>query len=294
MSQFHWSYYSTTGQPYIVGLYHGPESGHVVVYCNNEVIAIDFGVKESGLYAFFIEEDLCEIRIERKKGKFKYTFGSNQKVDTPFNRMRRKWMRYHKLQRTVAAVIVALFAIGMAVTMLHQWQRNRHTEENSVLYEGYRTTARLRIEPDKEGIPHAVFSYVANGQIRQGRVPLPTDLSTGNGLPLENGDEFAVYYLPKRPRICAVQWNEPAPALMDQYRQRVLQRLLAMQPGLSNTEADCLLDVVYETWELSGWADLWWQQTPPEQNALHNSRTYADLMDSYRLANLRRERCGGL
>lgn len=264
----------------------------MVVYCNNEVIAIDFGVKESGLYAFFIEEDLCEIRIERKKGKFKYSFESNQKVDTPFNRMRSQWMRFHKLQRTVAAVIVGLFAVGMAITMLHQWQRNRHTEEKSVLYVGQRTTARLRIEPDEKGVPYAVFSYVADGQIRKGRTPLPPDLTTGNGLPLENGDEFAVYYLPQRPRICAVQWNEPMPELLEQYRQRVLQRLLAVQPNLSNADAGCLLDVVYETWELSGWADLWWQQTPPEQNARHNSATYADLIGSYRLAKLRQERCG--
>jgi hypothetical protein len=291
LSQFHWSYYSTTGQPYIVGLYHGPESGHVVVYCNNEVIAIDFGVKESGLYSFFIEEDLCEIRIQRKRGKFKYSFESNQKVDTPFNRMRRKWLRLHKMQRIFAAVVVTLFAIGMAVTMLNQWQRNRHTEDNSVLYQGYRTSARLRVEPDAEGKQYAVFSYAAEGRVREGRVLLPADLVTGNGLPLENGDGFAVYYLPHRPKVYAVQWNEPVPELLDQYRQRVLQRLTTLQPGLSGAAAECLLDVTYEIAGLSGWADLWWQQAPPEQNARHNSRTHAELMDGYRLKKLLEERC---
>lgn len=264
----------------------------MVVYCNNEVIAIDFGVKESGLYSFFIEEDLCEIRIERKRGKFKYSFGSNQQVDTPFNRLRRKWLRLQKVQKTIAAVIVSLFAAGMVITMLHQWQRNRHTEEKSVLYVGQRTTARLRIEPGEKGAPQAVFSYVADGRILEGRVPLPPDLTTGNGLPLENGDEFSVYYLPRRPRIYAVHWNEPMPELMDQYRQRVLQRLKTLQPGLSDAEAGCLLDVVYEVEGLSGWADLWWQNAPPQQNTSHNSEAYEELMSGYRLGKLLEERCG--
>lgn len=263
----------------------------MMVYCNNEVIAIDFEVKESGLYSFFIEEDLCEIRIERKGGKFKYSFGSNQKVDTPFNRMRRKLMRHHRLQRTIAAVIVALFAVGMVVTMLRQSQRNLYSAERGLLYGGYRTIARFQIEPDKNGRPYAVFSYVQNGQIRKVDFLLPANLTTGNGLPLEAGDEFYLYYDPDHPRLHSVQWNEPVPEQLDRYRQRVLQRLLALQPGLPGAEAECLLDVTYEIEGLSGWADLWWQQASPEQNARHNSRTYAELIDGYKWKKLLEERC---
>ena len=69
---------------------HGAESGHLMVYCNTNIVLIDFEILQSKTYSFFIEDELCELSIERKDDQFFYGFEINKKADTPLNRQRRK------------------------------------------------------------------------------------------------------------------------------------------------------------------------------------------------------------
>ena len=63
MSQFTWTYIGDNGALHRVGLFHGDETGHLMIYCNTRIVVIDFGVTTSKNYSFFINDDNAGIAI---------------------------------------------------------------------------------------------------------------------------------------------------------------------------------------------------------------------------------------
>jgi hypothetical protein len=74
MAQTQWTYHGPSGRSYHIGLYHGDESGHVIIYCNNNILTIDFDVREDKSYSFYLERDLCELSLSQEGEHFEYDF----------------------------------------------------------------------------------------------------------------------------------------------------------------------------------------------------------------------------
>ena len=86
MAESSWRFSTDTGRQYLVGMFHGDNTGHVVVHCNNQVIIIDFNVNATKEYTFFIEEELCKLYIDKKgEKKYAYDFKIDYEADTPKN-----------------------------------------------------------------------------------------------------------------------------------------------------------------------------------------------------------------
>jgi hypothetical protein len=98
MSQFTWTYIDDDGYRHRVGLFHGDNTGHLLIYCNTRIVVIDFSVTTSKNYSFFINDELCDIAIEEKAGKFSYGFQVDEVTDTPRNRGRRRMIRTENRQ----------------------------------------------------------------------------------------------------------------------------------------------------------------------------------------------------
>lgn len=64
-----------------MGVYHGPQSGHLVVHCNSRVLLIDFHVLQAKTYSFLIDNQLCELRIAAKDGHYDYVLDLNDPPD---------------------------------------------------------------------------------------------------------------------------------------------------------------------------------------------------------------------
>lgn len=74
MSQSSWTYYDPSYGTQTVGVYHGDDSGHLVVYCNNKVVMIDFKVKNNKSYSFYINDCLIELKLMKKNESFDHDF----------------------------------------------------------------------------------------------------------------------------------------------------------------------------------------------------------------------------
>lgn len=292
VSQYAWSYRSPAGQEYIVGLYHGPESGHVVVYCNQEVVAIDFNVRQSACYTFFIEEDLCEVHIERTGQGFHYSMRSNQKVDTPFNRKRWQLERQQRQFLWKALAAFGLIVLTVSVLVWHsQRQANWQARRELALQYGEVTTAKAFREKDRQGAQWVAFEYVAAGQIHQGRQPLLDNDYLPNGMPLEPGDEFVVRFHPAKPELAVMDFEQPSPSVLARYRAMALDAWLRTQPQQSESAANCLLDAAYELYGLGAYADVYWQDKTSKENPLHNQETFSRLLQQEDFQQRARERC---
>lgn len=73
MAQLNWIYYSLTGFPYSIDMYHGEDSGHLILFVNSEIILIEFDQKEGSSHSFYIESQLLEFKIEGEEPSYDYT-----------------------------------------------------------------------------------------------------------------------------------------------------------------------------------------------------------------------------
>jgi hypothetical protein len=280
MSQFNWSYLSPGGQQYIVGLYHGPQSGHVVVYCNNEVVAIDFQVEEEAKYSFFIEEDLCEIRIEKKGTDFHYFFESNLEVDTPLNRKRQQTARRDKrflIFFLIAAVFLAAALVGFSMYALGKAREQARIELDAGLL-GVETEAVISAITAEKGLQLASFYYQTHNQLRKGKVLISADRILPNGMPIEPGDIFLAYYHTLRPEVYSIDFSKPTAVQQNRYQVRVMTQHLRLNPALGPSEADSLLNIAFERFGMEAWPIFYWQDADPERNSKFNRQRFEEAM----------------
>lgn len=90
MGQQIWNMDSVTGDHYTIGLYHGEESGNVVLYMNNEVFLIDFNILEDKNYHFFVGHEFMCLSILRKNEEYFYNLQVDKDTPTPLNTAIRK------------------------------------------------------------------------------------------------------------------------------------------------------------------------------------------------------------
>lgn len=72
MAQSNWTYYSLTGLPYLIEMYHGDDSGHLILFINGDIILIDFNQTVSKTYSFLVENQVLEFKISEEEKGFKY------------------------------------------------------------------------------------------------------------------------------------------------------------------------------------------------------------------------------
>lgn len=85
MGQQTWNILDITGEEYTLGIYHGEESGHVVVYLNNTIMIIDFKILMSKSYHFFIGHEFMHLKIIKNLEEYSYSLEVDLNADTPYN-----------------------------------------------------------------------------------------------------------------------------------------------------------------------------------------------------------------
>jgi len=113
-----WTYLGDDGSRHNIGLFHGDNTGHLLVYCNARIVVIDFSVRATKNYSFYINDELCDLAVEEKEGKFSYGFKVDQVTDTPLNRQRRKMIRSQVKQTLLLGLIFILFIVLVVFLLL--------------------------------------------------------------------------------------------------------------------------------------------------------------------------------
>lgn len=290
MAQFHWTYLSDTGKQHLVGLFHGDQTGHVMVHCNSQVIVIDFHVLQSKNYSFFIEDELCEIKLERKNNGFSYGFDINRRVDTPLNRERRATERRHL---RLGLLLTAGFALAVALVVFGLTYKRQSWEEKNrtSLLAGptLETIARVSVTNSGDTPQPIAYSFVADGKRYGGRSD--SALFLPEGIRIETGDEFLIRYVPNAPQINQIDFSQPTAQQILRYRQRVFSKHSQLHADLGPARINCVLDVLYEVAGLSAFADVLYQQSSPQENAAHNRQTYQELIERPDVVERLSERC---
>ena len=295
MAQMGWVYLDNRGGRHRVGLYHGDESGHLMIHCNLRVVQIDFSVKETKKYSFFIEDELCEVSVVKEKdGSFGYDFQVNKTVDTPRNRIRRvderRIRRQMALFITGFVAIVALGSLGF-IWLSHRQEAGRLASNSLFSHLSVANAHRLSTEGKSGTAQLFIVEEAAQRKVFYGfttsdsaqisgnfQVPEKGPILLPNGFPLTDHDAFSVTYLPSDPQVHRVDFYQPTRATIEQYVRMAGEAERNAHPGISEKRSLCL---ALSAAELKGWqslADFIFQTKTSEENERHNRDSYLRLI----------------
>lgn len=291
MNRFNWTYLADFGKKHHVGLMHGAESGHLLIYCDAKIILIDFKVLDDKTYTFFIDDQLCEIAIERINGQFYYGFEINKKADTPRNRMRRKIEKRHLRQSLLFLAGAILIISAFTYFMVSRDGRSTPQDYQYSILQNNGREGKAKIM--KVSSSEITYFYVVNGQSysAETRSSDPSIIVLENGMPMEEGDEFIITYAPNNPNLNKIDYNRPTPAQVERYRQRAISQHLSSHPETDSLRAVCIVDLAFEAKGISGLADIYFQKASPDDNPRNNKNTYGRLVRDIPFQNKMNERC---
>ncbi len=306
MAQVSWIYLDDFGGKHRVGLYHGDRSGHLLIYCDARIVQVDFSVKETRTYSFFIEDELCEVSVYKEAEGFSYDFRINKKVDTPRNRQRRAderrnwWYVAGVLSVLVAAVVAVVFLLLRydARQKQHHWTNAfvfplSKQDERRLDAEGLTSVARLFVVyENRRRMVYYSFLTQENRRITGAfEVPDTGTVLLPNGFPVHDQDAFAVQYLPAAPNIHRLNFEAPAPETIASYLEQAVKAQQSAHPDNSLNKSRCIAQVALQE---KGWpslANFIFQTASASQNPRHNRDSYLRLVREPEVAQKIQREC---
>ena len=278
------------GRKHHVGLFHGKNNGHVMIHCNAKVIIIDFNVLESKTYSFFINQELCEIELERKGDTFYYHFHVNHTADTPLNRVRKA--RERKFWRQALLFIGALvLCVTLLVVLMNRWNRppDLPTVMERLAKEGLSTESM--VFPDHES-QTLKYLFVLNGRSYEGEMSMDKGFFNKFGLPIGEKDELMVRYIPTNPNINHLQLDQASPGQLRKYIDMTIAEHLEANPDLNKQQATCEVVTAARLFGNKALGDFYFQSLRPSENEVNNERTYRFLQQDAAYRKAVEENCG--
>jgi hypothetical protein len=269
-----------------------------MVYCNQKVVLIDFHVFDSCNYPLFLEDELFQIRVERKNGSYSYGLEIDKTADTPRNRLRkvvekRQW-------RQLLVFVLAFFAVAglLILLLLHSLADDvgiSAQEKMELLqYHGQESVATVEAIYEHKDFTTVRFSFATeDGRAHSARTnlePLPLPLLS-NGMKVEEGDQFALRYVSDNPGLHEIRFDQPTEQQLRTYRERAKARHQQLHPNLTGQQIDCLLDLAYEQQGIKGLAAFYFQEAAPSENPFANELAYKRLTRDPDFKNLEQVRC---
>lgn len=113
-----WVLCADAGRRHNIGIYHGDRTGHLLIYCNDNIVAIDFDVHKNKSYAFFIDNELCNVTVEKGEDGFSYGLEIDKKTETPLNLARKEQHTIDKRNLLIGIGAFILF-VSLFVILLY-------------------------------------------------------------------------------------------------------------------------------------------------------------------------------
>lgn len=304
MAQMNWIYVDNTGQRHNVGFYHGDKTGHLLIYCDHKIMQVDFSVKESTFYSFFIQDELCEVHlVKEKNGQFGYEFKINKEIDTPLNQERKKLLRFERKQIAIGIGVMALFIVGLLYYNRYQKQKKEYESmsERSIIgvltpdqvtdlqLNGKGTTATFYVM-EEQGIPVARYTfYTLDSQMVSGKV---TSIDGGQlylptGFAIGDRHVFKAQYVPNAPSVHRINFYEPNAETLAKYIEQAKQVQKLSHPEHSERYNYCLVDAVKEQRHWTALTHIMHQNDDKK-----SKKAYLRLVNDVDVARVVQQRCG--
>lgn len=207
---------------------------------------IDFGVKDSKNYSFFLDQELFELQLTRDQGRFSYDLKHNEDIDSPHNRRREQEKKTGKWRIIASVVVLAFFAVVMLVAWSNNPQDRAETLALLAAGQGVSTEVSLY---QKDGQWHA--NYRTDESVHD-IVLSSTHPITVMKLELSSGNRFAGRYWADQPDILFVDWMQPSDETLAQFMHQTMEYHASSHPELSPQQIGCQVRLAHELQALDG------------------------------------------
>lgn len=247
-----------------------------MVYLNSKVIIIDFQVLETKTYSFFIEEELCEIEVERKEDdRFAYGFKINQDVDTPLNRQR-KAKEKSDMRKTYwfATGFFAIILIGSLIFAYAYRQKKQRLAQT--LSNASRAVAVQVVQQRQDSVElkfQLEFQGLTRDYVRS--VPIEAIITP---FPLETGDEFNLRFSLYKPSINQFDFESITYTQLGRYRDRTIAIHQKSHPELTEDQVACQVDIAFQLYGIDGMANFYFQNQQTKDSPRFNQDSFQKLI----------------
>lgn len=270
-----WTYVSNDHKQFRVELYHGEDTGHVLMTVNGKISVIDFKIFESKTYTLFLDHELCEVVLDRQGDQMFYRFELNKKADTPLNRARRQRERQDLRKTVLAFVLAAAVIVGLAYLFTQlRGQVSPDRTETLLSSSGQTSVGKLTLEANGA----LRYSFVTRaGLVYEDRLSGTTH--SNFGLPLRTGDEFPVRYASGNPNANKLILSSVSPRQFERYRPELERRLAAVLPGSNERTQRCWVEQAYRLHRGEGIAHIYHADLDPAQNPRYNRESFRRMTE---------------
>ncbi len=287
MGQFNWTVLGQQGKQYRVGIYHGDKSGHLMIHCNSKVVLVDFSVKESKDYSFFIDDEFFVLEVEKQDGQFLYGLELNTSADTPLNKIRKKRDIKHLVG--VGLIIAAIFVVGIGFFWgypKYQSLKSETDKKEILAKNGIETTVEVRYD---SAAANMKYFFVGKGKPISGN-PIFTKANKPI-FPLKNGETFLVKYSKNTPELHQVYWTQLPDEQLIRYKNRVGVIHKKSNSSFSDLKVQCQVELAFRIDNFNGLKQLYYQNESSETNPIFNESTYQKFIRDEPFRNLSEENC---
>ena len=272
MAQFNWTAISNSGKRHKIGLIHGDRTGHLLVYCDSRIMIVDFFVLRDKIFSFFIDDELYELSIQKKNGRYFYGLEINRDIDIPLNRRRKQIAKKHLKQSLVFfAVIISFVGITLAFNLngkVRSYVSQAPPKETTGTVSSITETGKRIIINYQYQINEELFNSqksLDKGQILQ-------------GMPIEDGDEFIISYDQNLPSKSHLLLGRPSQNQIQIYLNRTIEKHAISNPNLNRSRIECQVLAVLNLRGTNGLADFYFQHLSVQENPFHNNLSYKKLI----------------
>ena len=264
-----------------------------MVHCNGDVILVDFYVKESKDYSFFLDDEMYELTLEKKDDRFGYLLQSNKTADTPLNRILKKKERKDLLKAGAFAGGLMILIIGLFVGMKLWRDHNVETEMIALVKgDGEQSVARFLKDPHDSTVIRYYFVAAGDPRAIYSTTEKLEQRSRGSRLfPLENNDEFEIIYAKSSPDAHLVLWDNPSEKQVEKYMDRTRKVHQSAHPDFSHQQVDCQVNLAFQLDSLEGLAQLFYQTAGESENVRFNENSFLKFIRDEPFRRLNAENC---
>lgn len=210
---------------------------------------IDFGVKDTKDYSFFLDEELFELHINKTDEGYHYDLRHNQEAETPHNIRLRETTRQDN-RRLWAAAVVAVLIMALFGGVFYRNFHQRKLASTALYQEGGQLTQVSVYQ--RSGRWWA--SYRVADKVEEVEIAWENSTYSPLGFPLQDGDRFAGQYDERFTDLIRVEWDKPQPDVLQRYVQQAYAKHSSLHPELSEQQHRCQLRVALELKGVKGLA----------------------------------------
>ncbi len=301
MHQESWIYRGKL-KKHLVQLSHDFSEGRLLLSLDGfQLVEDQFDIEEGKKkFNFFIDGELCEIKISKKDKKYVYQFIPHVYSTSKVGKTRKKAAKRELISVNMG---IALVSIGLLITVLY-FSLFSNRAAPSLSLGGITTTATItEINANKKNTiqKETGETKILNGNIRY-EFEVNEEVYYGDsylykkiqhyylaqtGLPIQTGDQFLVLYDPYNPNVNKILFDHPSPKKLEQYQLYAREACLKNIPDNVLPQKDlpyceCLRAYLFQRYDLEGLAHILHQSTRKTLFEDFNAETYQKFMSEER------------